>query len=93
MSFGTVSDIDYWSFLTHNDNGEGLKNNTEVLLDQSQFRKMILEAPLVSESDKSPVLLYFPTPLGQFIQFEIVETPVLPEKLAFKFPKIRTFTG
>ena len=54
---------------------------------------MILEAPLVSESDKSPVLLYFPTPLGQFIQFEIVETPVLPEKLAFKFPKIRTFTG
>ena len=54
---------------------------------------MILAAPLVSESDKSPVLLDFPTPLGQFIQFEIVETPVLPEKLAFKFPQIRTFTG
>ena len=54
---------------------------------------MILEAPLVSESDKSPVLLDFPTPLGQFIQFEIVETPVLPEKLALKYPNIRTFTG
>jgi len=39
------------------------------------------------------LLLEFPTPLGQFIQFEIVETPVLPENLAFKFPQIRTFTG
>ena len=78
----------YWSFLTHNDDGTGLKNNTEVILDQFQFRTMILSAPLVSEFDKSPVLLDFPTPLGHFIQFEIVETPVLPEKWllnSFKF--------
>ena len=64
-----------------------------VLLDQSQFREIILQAPIVSEPDKSPVLLEFPTPLGEFIQFEIVETPVLPEKLALKYPNIRTFTG
>ena len=54
---------------------------------------MILEAPNASESDKLPVIIEFPTPLGQFIQFKIVETPVLPNKLAFKFPLIRTFTG
>ena len=93
LSLGTVTGIDYWSFLNHNKNGEGINNNTEVLLDQSQFRKMILKAPIVSEPDKSPVLIEFPTPLGQFIQFEIVETPVMPEKLAIKYPNIRTFTG
>ena len=54
---------------------------------------MILKAPIVSEPDKSPVLIEFPTPLGQFIQFEIVETPVIPKKLAIKYPNIRTFTG
>ena len=54
---------------------------------------MILKAPIVSEPDKSPVLIEFPTPLVQFIQFEIVETPVIPEKLAIKYPNIRTFTG
>ena len=61
LSFGTVADLDYWSFLNHNDNEEGFK--AEVLLNQSQFRKMILEAPLVSEFDKFTVLLEFPTPL------------------------------
>ena len=86
-----MADPDYWSFLNHNDNEEGFK--AEVLLNQSQFRKMILEAPIVSEPDKSPVLLEFPTPMGQFIQFKIVETPVLPGKLALKYPNIRTFTG
>jgi len=93
LSFGTVTDIAYWSFLNHNENGEGLINNIEVLLNHSQFREMILKAPIVSEPDKSPVLIEFPTPLGQFIQFEIVETPVIPEKLAIKYPNIRTFTG
>jgi len=86
-----VTDTDYWFFLNHNENEEGLKNNTEVFLDQSLFRKVILDAPNVSESDKSPVLIEFPTPLGQFIRFEIVETPVLPENLAFKLHQFRKF--
>ena len=70
-----------------------MKNNAEVLLDQSQFRKIILKAPIVSEHDKSSILIEFPTPFGQFIKFKIVETPVLPEKLALKYPNIRTFSG
>ena len=56
-----------------------------MLLDEYQFRKIILKAPIVSEQNKSSILIEFPTPLGQFIQFEIVETPVIPKNLSIKY--------
>ena len=84
---------DYWQ-VQHNES-EGLHQNQSltVSVDVTQLRGSLLQAPLAISRKKVPIILDFPTPLGDFIAFEIVETPVMPELLAKRFPGIRTFTG
>jgi hypothetical protein len=84
---------DYWQF-QHNESG-GLHQNQSltVSIDVTQLRGSLLQAPLAISKNKVTIILDFPTPLGDFIAFEIVETPVMPELLAKRFPGIRTFTG
>ena len=64
-----------------------------VTVDVHKIKDALLQAPLVESKNTTPIHLDFPTPLGELIAFEIVETPVMPEKLVAKFPDIRTFTG
>ena len=84
---------DYWQF-QHNES-EGLHQNQPltVSVNVTQLRGSLLQAPLAISKNKVPIILDFPTPLGDFIAFEIVETPVMPKLLAKRFPGIRTFTG
>ena len=84
---------DYWQF-QHNES-EGLHQNQSltVSVDVTQLRESLLLAPLASLKNTEPVHLEFPTPWGELVAFEIVETPVMPELLAKRFPGIRTFTG
>ena len=84
---------DYWQ-VQHN-KSEGLHQNQSltVSVDVTQLRESLLLAPLASLKNTAPVHLEFPTPWGELVAFEIVETPVMPELLAKRFPGIRTFTG
>ena len=84
---------DYWQ-VQHNES-EGLHQNQSltVSVDVTQLRESLLLPPLVSLKNIAPVHLEFPTPWGELVAFEIVETPVMPELLAKRFPGIRTFTG
>jgi hypothetical protein len=60
---------------------------------ESELLTQIRNTPLRSLQNHSNVILEFPTPEGDFIQFKIFETPVMPQKLALRFPQIKTYSG
>ena len=73
---------DYWQ-VQHNGPG-ALHTNQAIMvtMDAPKIKKALLLAPLASSKNTVPVHLEFPTPWGELIAFEIVETPVMLELLA-----------
>ena len=60
---------------------------------QQELLTKIHQSPLNSISKISEVVLHFPTPNGEFIAFEVFETPVMPAGLVKRFPQIKTYSG
>lgn len=63
-------------------------------LDFAGMKTALREAPLESKSGirSSACLVELPTPEGDLEIFRVVESPVMPAKLAQKYPEIHTFT-
>jgi chitodextrinase len=62
-------------------------------LDFSQFKAQLLQAPLVTGSRQSNLVLSFPNPNGQIENYQIFESPVMEEGLSVKFPGLKTYSG
>ncbi len=64
-------------------------------LNKEALRNLLLTAPReFSESAKeSNVILSLPLPDGSFSRFKIVDSPIMPDELAAKFPDIKTYRG
>lgn len=64
-------------------------------LDLKSLKKYLSNAPMerTEAARKSPILLDFPMPDGNFETFQIWESPVMQPGLAARFPHIRSFSG
>lgn len=60
---------------------------------ESELITQIKNAPLSFLQNNSDVILDFPTPEGEMIEFEIFETPVMPKGLSVRYPQIKTYSG
>ena len=88
-----TANTDYWHIKENQKEDVHQHEALTISMDAHYIKDALKNAPLVSPKINLPILLNFPTPAGEYISFEIVETPVMPEKLAKKFPTIRTYTG
>ena len=66
-----------------------------VALDLENFKTELQNAPLerTAEASNNPLIVSLPMPNGRFEIFEVVESPVMMQGLAAKFPMIKTFSG
>jgi len=50
-----------------------------------------LDLPIVARQQAA--IIHLPTPDGEYMAFEFVESPIMEHELAVKFPQIRTYAG
>ncbi|HVJ63183.1 MAG TPA: zinc-dependent metalloprotease family protein, partial [Tahibacter sp.] len=64
-------------------------------LDNASLARVLASAPKESQQDvrSSDVTLSLPLPDGKYGQFRIVESPIMEDGLAAKYPQIRTYLG
>ncbi|MFK8007645.1 MAG: reprolysin-like metallopeptidase [Saprospiraceae bacterium] len=79
----------------HEDNFNPLPSEYRVVnLDFAQLKNHLKNAPMeFTEAAKSnPLLLALPMPDGTMQNFEVAKSPMMEQRLADKFPEIKTFT-
>ena len=66
-----------------------------LALDIPDIQNLLLQAPLrdLSISQKSKIILSVPMPDGSVQSFRVYYAPVMPDKLADRYPMIRTYIG
>ena len=69
------------------------KRSAEYYLDVKNLISALTRSPLINKKERSDVLIDFPSPEGQFINFGMYESPVMPQHLSEKYPMIKTYTG
>ena len=69
------------------------KRSVEYHLDEKKLIFALTRSPLISKKERSDILMDFPSPEGKFINFEMYESPVMPQYLSGKYPMIKTYTG
>ena len=62
-------------------------------LNAASLDAILADAPLESARGSEPATLKLPNPSGKLVAFEIVESPVLEDGLAAKYPEIKTYAG
>ncbi|MDG2012218.1 MAG: zinc-dependent metalloprotease family protein, partial [Pirellulaceae bacterium] len=56
--------------------------------------RTLSQAPLeATPAASNPITMILPSPDGEFQRFEVVESPIIAEQLAKKFPGIKTYRG
>ena len=88
-----VSDSELLSVKTDEINAP--QKHRVLRLEKSLFSRIVADAPLESlpRESRPEVVLSLPLPNGRLSRFEIVESPVLSDELAAKFPEIKTYSG
>ena len=78
-----------------NNEFSNLKNrrSVEYHLDEQRLISALGRSPLINKKEKSEIVLGFPSPEGKFINFEMYESPVMPQYLSEKYSMIKTYTG
>ena len=78
-----------------NNEFSNLKNrrSVEYHLDEQRLIYALSRSPLINKKEKSEIVLGFPSPEGKFINFEMYESPVMPQYLSEKYSMIKTYTG
>src|SRR5690606_30015084 len=66
-----------------------------LALNISELENILSQAPLEfsSEAERSKVQIDLPLPDGGFALFNFVESPIMEEELAAKFPELKTYLG
>lgn len=67
-----------------------------VSVNYEMLKSTLLSAPksdFFYAKSSNPTVVELPMPYGQFESFQIMETPMMEEALAAKYPSIKTFTG
>ena len=97
-----------WSEVAQTELDSGLNKAKENWVNPDQFRAFSLNKPALTDilkkapleqpqlnalSRQQPALIYLPTPDGEYMAFEFVESPVMSSKLAEKFPELKTYSG
>lgn len=80
-----------WTLL-HGPDADGVDIATEAALDVVELEASLGAAPLEFTAG-SPVFISLPDPAGRFVDFAVVESPVMAPELADKYPEIRTYRG
>lgn len=72
-----------------------INNYRTLSLDLSVLRNELRNAPLefTTEGTNAPLMVDFPMPNGTMETFRIVESPIMEDGLAAKYPSIKTFAG
>lgn len=55
--------------------------------------KRVLDAVPLEDTGATGVSLALPLPNGKFVEFSVVESPIMAPELAAKFPKLKTYLG
>lgn len=66
-----------------------------VVVDQPALQTILAKAPLefIPQAAKTAVTLPLPLPDGTLLSFAIVESPIMEEALAARYPNIKTYAG
>lgn len=62
-------------------------------LDLNALKTQLTNAHLDSQNSESNVIITFPNPKGELIQYRVYEAPVMEAGLAEKFPDIKSYSG
>lgn len=64
-------------------------------LDEIGLETQLSEVPHESsrENDKPLISIQIPTPYGHSVEMQLIESPIMEEGLAIKFPEIKTYSG
>ena len=97
LSFYGYAQRNYWKQESGRiDLNASISNRFEVQkgrvysFDEATFKNEISQGQI---SDKSPITVRFPNDKGEYIDFRVIETPVFSQKLADKYPDIKSYSG
>ncbi len=62
-------------------------------LNLNLLKARLQQAPLDSSNTSSNVIIAFPNPKGELVDYKIYEAPIMEKGLADKFPNLKTYTG
>jgi subtilisin-like proprotein convertase family protein len=62
-------------------------------LDLIKFKQLLVNAPQDSQNSLSNLIIEFPNPEGELIQYRIYEAPVMEKELSDKYPDIKSYSG
>ncbi|MBN8642668.1 MAG: proprotein convertase P-domain-containing protein [Flavobacteriales bacterium] len=62
-------------------------------LNLNALKTQLANAPLDSQNIESTLIVTFPNPKGELIQYRVYEAPVMEAGLAEKFPDIKSYSG
>ena len=62
-------------------------------LDFIKLKQLLANAPQDSQNSLSNLIIEFPNPEGELIQYRIYEAPVMEKELADKYPDLKSYSG
>jgi hypothetical protein len=62
-------------------------------LDFIKLKQLLANAPQDSQNSQSNLIIEFPNPEGELIQYRIYEAPVMEKELSDKYPDIKSYSG
>ena len=84
----------FWEeIISDNFSNQNNLHSVKYRLDEIKLISSISVSPQLNNTEKSEIVIGFPSPRGNFINFEMYKSPVMPKKLSDKFPSIKTYTG
>ena len=101
MSFSLLGQSNYWTISSTTENPDNVKlrdlkadTYTIVALKENTFIN-VLKDNVYSIQDKSsvPTRIDLPSSNGEFIEFEVYESPVFSPELSQKYPEIKSYVG
>jgi subtilisin-like proprotein convertase family protein len=99
-SFTIFSQSNYWTAIetnelrgSHNLDNFNKKDIKTFNLNIEAFKQALNGAPMRGTASRSNTIVSFPNQFGKFIDYRVVELPIMSAELAAQFPNIKAYLG